>query len=96
MLTSHAHIRLSFVFALASVTLFATAALAQNGASRTDNPDKEVLSVQLTASGGISTKTPTHLSSGTAATTNKPVTEATPEPAAEGTKACSKVDAEHG
>jgi hypothetical protein len=90
MLTSYSHIRISFVFALASVTLFTTAAVAQNGAARTESPDKEVLSVQLTASGGISTKTPTLPSSGTVTATTKPAAEPTPEPLADGTKAVPK------
>ena len=90
MLTSYPHIRISFVFALASVTLFTTAAVAQNGAARTESPDKEVLSVQLTASGGISTKTPTLPSSGTVTATTKPAAEPTPEPLADGTKAVPK------
>src|SRR5215204_2981944 len=87
MLASHVHIRLSFVLALISVTLFTSAAVAQN---RTDSPDKEVVSVELTASGGISTKTPTLPPSGTVAATTKSITEPTPEPVADVAKPVPK------
>ena len=64
MSTIYAHIRFSIVLALVSLTLFTISALAQNGATRTDSPDKDVLSIKLTASGELS---------------KKPVTEPTPE-----------------